>query len=145
MGQTFQPDPFSRKSDVVRPVTNPRMCQKTDKPIPLSLTYRCDPRSTMELRNHACMSHGWVSIWPPDWKWIFGADNSHPVGEIGLLEEVQRSNIDPNACFLTMNHAGASYVGRLHFDREGYCGLLCDLLPHNYGQSLQEIGEIDIP
>jgi len=68
-----------------------------------------------------------------------------PVGEIGLLEEVQRSNIDPNACFLTMNHAGASYVGRLHFDREGCCGLLCDLLPHHYGQSLQEIGEMIFP
>ena len=44
-----------------------------------------------------------------------------------------------------MNHAGASYVGHLHFDREGCCSLISELLPRHYGQSLQEIGELDIP
>jgi hypothetical protein len=99
----------------------------------------------MELRNHDCMSHGWVPLWPPHWKWTFGENNTYPVGEIGILENVQRSSIDPNLCYLSMNHAGAKYVGHLHFDREECCGLLLELLPNHYGRSLQEIGEIDIP
>jgi hypothetical protein len=99
----------------------------------------------MELRKHVCMLHGWVALWPPDWKWIFGGENTHPIGEIGVLEKIQRSTVDLNACYLTMKHRGASYVGRLHFDREGYCELICEVLPHHYGQSLQQIGELDIP
>jgi len=99
----------------------------------------------MELRKHACMSHGWVLLWPPVWKWVFGENNTHPIGEIGVLESIQRSNVDPNACYLTMSHAGASYVGYLHFDRDGFCQLLCELLPRYYGRSIQEIGAIDIP
>jgi hypothetical protein len=99
----------------------------------------------MELRKHSFMWHGWVSLWPPEWKWIFGADNTHPVGEIGLLEEVQRSSVDPNACFLTMNHAGASYVGCLQFDQQGFCQKFCELLQLHYGRPLTEIGELDIP
>ena len=99
----------------------------------------------MELRKHSCMLHGWVPIWPPDWYWTSGKDNAHPIGEIGVLENIQRSTVDLNACYLTMNHCGASYIGLLHFDHDEYCGLLCELLPHHYGQSLQEIGELDIP
>jgi len=99
----------------------------------------------MELRRHAFMSHGWVRLWPPHWKWTFGADNTHPVGETGVLENIQRSTVDPNACYLIMNHAGSRYVARLHFDHEGFCDQLCDLLPRHYGRSLQEIGELDIP
>ena len=99
----------------------------------------------MELRRHAFMSHGWVRLWPPHWKWTFGGDNTRPIGEMGILENIQRSTVDPNACYLIMNHAGARYVARLHFDHEGFCDQLCDLLPCHYGRSLQEIGEIDIP
>jgi hypothetical protein len=99
----------------------------------------------MELRKHPYMSHGWTWLWPPEWKWTFGEDNTYPVGEIGVLENVQRSTIDPNACFLTMNHAGAVYVGRLQFDHQGFCQQLCALLQLHYGRPLAEIGELDIP
>ena len=100
---------------------------------------------TMELRKHSCMAHGWVPLWPPHWKWTFGEDNTDPIGEIGVLESIQRSTVDLKACYLTMNHCGASYIGFLRFDHEGYCGLLCEMLPQHYGQSLQESGELDIP
>ncbi len=99
----------------------------------------------MELRKHHFMSHGWVSLWPPDWQWTFGGNNTHPVGEMGLLESVKRSDVDPNACYLTMNHAGATYVGRLHFDHQGFCQQVCKLLAANYGRALREIGALDIP
>ena len=99
----------------------------------------------MELRRHAFMSHGWVRLWPPHWKWTFGGDNTRPIGEMGVLENIQRSTVDPNACYLIMNHAGARYVARLHFDHEGFCDQLCDLLPRHYGRLLREIGKLDIP
>jgi|SRR5688572_20413859 hypothetical protein len=99
----------------------------------------------MELRKHAFMWHGWVSLWPPQWTWISGEDNTNPVGEVGLLESIRRSDIDPNACYLTMSHAGASYVGVLHYDRVGFCHLICERLPSYYGRPIQEIAALDIP
>ena len=66
------------------------------------------------------MAHGWVSIWPPHWIWTSEGKNTQPVGEVGLLQEVRQSTVDPNACFLTMNHADSSYVGRLHFIIKGF-------------------------
>jgi hypothetical protein len=67
----------------------------------------------------------------------------HPsVGEMGVLENIQRSTVDPNACYLIMNHADAWYVARLNFDHEGFCNQLCDLLPRHYGRSFQEIGKL---
>ena len=99
----------------------------------------------MQLRKHSFMSHGWVPIWPPEWKWIFGEDNTHPVGEIGVLEDVQQSSVDPNVCFLTMRHAGASYVGRLHFDHQGFCQQFCELLKAHRGRPLTELGKLDVP
>ena len=99
----------------------------------------------MELRKHPFMSHGWLSQWPPEWQWIIGADDAHPVGEIGLLEKIDQSRVDPNACFLTMSHAGASYVGRLHFDHDGFCHQICEVLQRHYGRPINEIGDLDIP
>ena len=99
----------------------------------------------MQLCKHPCMAHGWISLWPPHWIWTSGGENTHPEGEIGLLEDVRQSTIDANACFLTMNHADASYVGRLHFDHQGFCQQLCELLQLHYGRPIEEIGGLDIP
>jgi len=99
----------------------------------------------MQLRKHTFMTHGWVSLWPPHWIRTFGRENTHPVGELGVLEDVRQSTIDPNACFLTMNHAGARYVGRLHFDHQGFCQQFCELLQLHYGRPIEEIGGLDIP
>ena len=99
----------------------------------------------MQLRKHPCRAYGWISLWPPHWIWTSGGENTHPAGEIGLLEDVRQSTIDANACFLTMNHADASYVGRLHFDHQGFCQQLCELLQLHYGRRIEEIGGLDIP
>jgi hypothetical protein len=61
------------------------------------------------------MSFDGISNWPPEWKWTFGGDNNHPVGEIGELEDSQQSSVDPGVCFLTISHDGSTYVGRLQF------------------------------
>ena len=99
----------------------------------------------MQVRTHSFMAHGWISMWPPHWIWTFGSANTNPVGEVGVLEAIQQSSVDPNVCFLTMSHAGASYLGRLHFDHQGFCQQLCELLELHYGCHINEIGALDIP
>jgi hypothetical protein len=99
----------------------------------------------MQLRNHPFMSVNGISIWPPPWIWTDGGANTHPAGEIGILERMQRSTVDPNACFLRMSHDGSTYVGRLRFDHQGFCQQFCELLAAHRGRSLKEIAELDIP
>jgi len=55
----------------------------------------------MLLRDHPLFNHRGVRSWPPAWTWVFGLDNKHPIGEIGFLRDVRRSNIQPaDTCFL---------------------------------------------
>jgi len=99
----------------------------------------------MQLRKHPFMSQGWVPLWPPEWKWTFGRNNTHPIGEVGVLEDVQQSTVDPNVCFLTMSHNGATYIGRLHFDHQWFSEQIRELLAAYYGRPLAEIAQLDIP
>jgi hypothetical protein len=99
----------------------------------------------MELRKHPFMSFDGISKWPPKWIWTFGTVNGNPLGEVGVLEAIQQSSIDPNVCFLTMSHNGGSYVGRLEFEQQDFCQQLCELLAHHCGRSLNEIAALDIP
>ena len=57
----------------------------------------------MELRKHPFMLYRGISIWPPAWKWTFGGSNFHPTGEIGMLENIRQSAVDPDKCFLMMS------------------------------------------
>src|SRR5262245_65889658 len=73
--------------------------------------------SPILLRNHPLFNHRGVCSWPPVWTWISGLDNEHPVGEIGILRDVQLSNIEPaDRCFLYVDFDGASYIGCLLVD-----------------------------
>ena len=93
------------------------------------------------------MSFGGVPTWPPEWIWASGLRNTfiHPEGEIGVLENVRQSIVNPNTClFITMIHHGSTYLGRLNFDDEEFCRRIFELLKANYGRSLTEIGSIDI-
>ena len=101
----------------------------------------------MELRRHSLMSFGGVPTWPPEWIWASGLRNAfiHPEGEIGVLENVRQSIVNPDTClFITMIHHGSTYLGRLNFDDQEFCQHIFELLKANYGRSLTEIGSIDI-
>ena len=51
--------------------------------------------SPMLLRDHPLVSYRRISSWPPVWTWVAGLNSKHPVGEIGILRDVQPSNIEP--------------------------------------------------
>lgn len=99
----------------------------------------------MELRKHPFMLYRGISIWPPAWRWTFGGSNFHPTGEIGMLENIRQSAVDPDKCFLMMSYGGSRYFGRLQFDQKGFCQQVCDLLKAHCGRPLTEVGELNIP
>jgi hypothetical protein len=70
----------------------------------------------------------------------------HPKGEIGILENVRQSIVNPDKClFISVKHQDTIYLGRLCFDDADFCNQVFELLKANCGHSLQEIGQLDIP
>ena len=71
---------------------------------------------------------------PPEWIWASGLRNAfiHPEGEIGVLENVRQSIVNPDRClFITMIHHGNTYLGRLNLDQEEFCYQKFELLKAN--------------
>jgi hypothetical protein len=58
----------------------------------------------MELRKNPFMLNRGISIWPAAWIWTFGGSNFHPTGEIGMLENIRPSAVDPDKCFIMMSY-----------------------------------------
>jgi hypothetical protein len=99
----------------------------------------------MLLRDHPLMSYRGIPSWPPIWTWVYGHENKKPKGEIGILTEVRLSLIEPpNRCFLLMDHQGSTYMGCLLIDDLSFCAKITQLLQNYCGQSLQDIGSLDL-
>src|SRR5262249_31076579 len=49
----------------------------------------------MLLRDHPLMSYKGMPSWPPAWTWTGGVENDHPRGEVGVLEAILPSVIQP--------------------------------------------------
>jgi len=116
----------------------------------LKVPCRCDKeleqaRIRMLLRDHPLLNHRGVPSWPSSWTWISGLDNDHPVGEIGILRDVQLSNIEPaDRCFLYIDFDGASYIGCLLIDDTAFCRQIGELLLANRNKPIADIGSLDL-
>jgi len=99
----------------------------------------------MKLRDHPMMTYMGVRSWPPAWLWRGGCDSTQPEGEVGILKDVMLSTIAPHStCFLIMEHCGAQYIGALLLSEPTFLREICKVLFQNCGQTIQDIGEIDI-
>jgi hypothetical protein len=99
----------------------------------------------MKLRDHPLMSYKGIRSWPPAWLWRCGHESTFPEGEVGILKEVLLSTAPPNnSCFLIMEHCGAEYTGALLLSDHAFYLQIYSLLVHNCGQTMQDIGGIDI-
>src|SRR5437867_11488613 len=99
----------------------------------------------MALRNHPLMSYKHLPNWSPAWYWLGGENNKHPKGEIGMLKDMQQSNVPPvDRCFLTIDYKGDQYMGCLLFDDISFCRLVFKLLQAHCGESVRDIGELDL-
>jgi hypothetical protein len=110
------------------------------------LTASCnfDLVRALNLRDHP----NGVPSWPPEWIWADGLCNfyPHPEGEVGVLQDVQRSLIKPETClFIRISYYGSVYLGRLAFDNQEFYMTVFELLSANYGHTIKEIGATDIP
>jgi hypothetical protein len=91
------------------------------------------------------MSYKGSPSWPPAWLWRNGFESTFPEGEVGILREVLLSTAPPdNSCFLIMEHCGAQYIGPLLLSDRAFYLQIYSLLIHNCGQTMQDIGDIDI-
>lgn len=98
----------------------------------------------MQLRDHPLVAYRGYSMWPPIWVGISVRGQSPP-GEAGHLREVRAYPDKPRRIFLTMEHAGAHYVGCLLFDEQIYCERVAEVLRRCCGMLIKEIGDLDIP
>jgi|SRR5262245_40101508 len=99
----------------------------------------------MLLRDHPLMTYKGNRSWPPAWLWVAGYDNTHPQGEVGILKAVVRSRIQPHdRCFLVVEHYGAEYVGALLLNDPAFCRGIFDILNAHVGETVEEIGNIDL-
>lgn len=99
----------------------------------------------MSLRDHPLMRFKGVPSWPPVWIWTGGAKNQRPRGEVGILQEVLLSNINPtDRCFLYISYEGASYIGSLLIEDTAFCSHVVKLLRNCCHRSVAAIGSMDL-
>ena len=92
----------------------------------------------MMLRNCALLKS-----WPPIWSRTEGTGESQLSGEIGTLNSVSISRVEPfTTCYLMMDLDGTSYIGTLYFDNPSICRQVFDLLQRRDGLSIQQIGDL---
>jgi hypothetical protein len=98
----------------------------------------------MLFRDHPLLADQNSRSWPPDWLWCAGFDNTHPLGEVGILKTTLLSRVKPASCFLIMDHAGAEYMGELFISDAAFCSEFYEVLLRHCGKTIQEIGDIDL-
>src|SRR5215475_14584294 len=99
----------------------------------------------MLLRDHPLMMFKGVRSWPPVWIWTGGAKNKRPRGEVGILQAVLPSNIQPsNRCFLYVDHEGSTYMGCLLINDLSFCAQVTRLLQNYCDHLIRDIGNLEL-
>jgi hypothetical protein len=99
----------------------------------------------MLLRDHPLMTCKGLRSWPPAWLWIYGEENKYPRGEVGTLQEVVLSNINPaDRCFLYNDYKGSTYVGCLLIENQTFCAQIVNVLQGHCSCPITDIGSLDV-
>jgi hypothetical protein len=99
----------------------------------------------MQLRDHPLMSYGGVRNWPP--VWTKGSKESDQVtvrSEIGILKYVHFNRLPVNKCYLVIEYRDENLVGTLIFSDALFCAQIAEFLRHHVGQTIKEIGDLEI-
>jgi hypothetical protein len=97
-----------------------------------------------KLRDQPFLVDQGVSIWPPVWLRTGGSESAIAVGEVGRLREVRTHDAISSKCFLSIEYAGATFVGRLFFESTAACQELAHLLKQHCGEPLTSIGDLEL-
>lgn len=99
-----------------------------------------------QLRSHPLMNYRGFSNWPPTWTEPVGWSKDVLNGELGTLDRVFPSRIEPDCrIFLVMKFNGTFYMATLLFRDAGFCRLITRVLQAHLGMSMKEIGDLVLP
>ena len=99
----------------------------------------------MLFRDHPLMTYRGIRSWPPVWTWVDGPENKHPSEEVGILQEVLPSDVEPaDRCFLYIEHEGLTYVGCLMIEDHDFCRHTLRTLQGCCNHPIAEIGALDL-
>jgi hypothetical protein len=93
------------------------------------------------------MSYRGLPSWPPVWVWVGGKTESEiKKGDVGFLTRVVVSIMESqkNRIFLFTEYEHNSYVGCLLLEDQPFCKRMADVLQKCCGQSIREIGALDV-
>jgi hypothetical protein len=92
------------------------------------------------------MSYRGKPNWAPVWVWRRGPKKKEipPRTEIGVLRQVRRSRVKPEALFLIIEHEANEYMGCLLFDNRGSCRWIHSVLRQHRGYRIEDIGSLDV-
>lgn len=96
------------------------------------------------LRDHRLMTYRGLSNWPPVWVRSSRGPYTKITGEVGTLTGVKWYDLTANRCFLLMEFQSERYMGSLIFDDAAFCRQILDLLQDHIGESIIDIGDLDI-
>jgi hypothetical protein len=82
--------------------------------------------------------------WPPKWTTPHWDEDDEPVGEVGILDDVDIHILIDNKIFLFMQYRSYRYMGVMTFDDLAFCRAMFLLLKSNVGRTIEEIGNLDL-
>ena len=96
---------------------------------------------SVKLRDHPLLRRHW----PPTWIAVTIVSPPAPAGEVAILKNAHSSRIDNRRMFVSIEHDEARYLAILDLEDREFCQRLIELMQQNYGKTIQEIGNIEIP
>ena len=100
----------------------------------------------MQLRIHPKMKLEGFSNWPPAWEGSYGRGDIFPVGEEGVLTDVNLADADntmPRHLTLTTEYRGNTFSGVLCCDDDEALARLFKILKGCIGWPISRIGDLD--
>jgi hypothetical protein len=97
------------------------------------------------LRDHPLMSCRGLSNWPPVWTLATPEGKQKVIrDELWVLRHVRAYEESSTKCYLIIEYEGQRYIGALLFDNVAFCRQITALLQRHLGDSIQEIGDLDL-
>lgn len=98
----------------------------------------------MQLRTHPLMRYGRFPNWSPVWVSLYAEGKGLPVGEVGVLTEVNKSQLHAARLVLVMEYEEDLYGAAITFWGVAFCNKIFEVLKSSVGLSIEEIGNIDL-
>jgi hypothetical protein len=99
----------------------------------------------MAFRDHPLMTRrSGMKTWPPLWTSTRQDKTDWPRGEVGTLQQAWLHDGVDTCLFLFMEYKEHLYTGSMYFDDIEFCYEIDRILKANLGQSIKEIGDLDL-